>query len=220
MSRSLTSAARASEKSIARSPRRRPRTISWLKSASARKRGDWRAVPGSVQLRVERWMPTPSIVSHTCELGPCIPQVGVDDLPMRQVKCNSPEDLLQAEGWERFDDALRRFAPQEGIYDGVKRNPAPGNVVSASALFDVSCCHAAPAYIIWRAELPAKTLVFSCSNRRFTGGSAGSGRRLDLRAGTSWEFGQLRSARDTTKWITVNRPAANGLTCQNRTWGL
>src|ERR1022692_2792372 len=51
-------------------------------------------------------MLTPSFVSHTCELGPSTPKVGVDALPIRQVKCDSPEHLLQAEGGERFGDAL------------------------------------------------------------------------------------------------------------------
>jgi hypothetical protein len=79
---------------------------------------------------------------------------------MRQVKCNGAENLLQAEGWERFDDAFRRFAPQEGICDGVKGNPAPGNVISAFALFDVFCRHAIPAYIIWRTDLPREDPYF------------------------------------------------------------
>jgi hypothetical protein len=70
-------------------------------------------------------MLTPSLTPHACEIGPSIPQVGVDALPIRQVKCDSPEDLLQAEGGERFDDALRRFTPQERIYDGVEGNSLP-----------------------------------------------------------------------------------------------
>jgi hypothetical protein len=101
-------------------------------------------------------MLTPSFVSHTCELGPSTPKVGVDALPIRQVKCDSPEHLLQAEGGERFGDAFRRFASQEGIYNGVKGNPAPGNVISAIALFDVSCRHTAPVFSIGRAEVPSQ----------------------------------------------------------------
>src|ERR1039457_1788234 len=88
-------------------------------------------------------MLTPSFVSHTCELDSSIPQVRVDALPVRKVKCDGPEYLLQAEGRERFDDAFRRLTPQEGIYHGVKGNPAPDNVISAFALFDVSCRHTA-----------------------------------------------------------------------------
>jgi hypothetical protein len=62
---------------------------------------------------------------------------------MRKVKCNGPKYLLQAKGGKRFDDAFRRLAPQEGISDGVKGNPAPDDVISAFAVFDVSCRHTA-----------------------------------------------------------------------------
>ncbi len=82
-------------------------------------------------------MLTPSFVPHTCKLGPFIPQVGVDTLPIRKVKRDSPENLLQAEGRERFDDAFRRFAAEEGIYDRVEGNSAPDNIISAIALIDV-----------------------------------------------------------------------------------
>jgi len=77
-------------------------------------------VPGGVELTIKRRMLTPSFVSHTCELGPGIQQIGVNTLPIRKVKSDSPEHLLQAEGGERLDDAFRRFAPQEGIYDRVE----------------------------------------------------------------------------------------------------
>jgi hypothetical protein len=86
-------------------------------------------------------MVMPSFVSHACELDSSFPQVRVDALPIRKVKCNGPEHLLQAEGRKRFDDAFRRLAPQECINDGIKGNPAPDNVVSAFALLDVSCRH-------------------------------------------------------------------------------
>jgi hypothetical protein len=68
---------------------------------------------------------TAGFVSHTCELSSFIQQVGVDSLPVRKVICDGPEHLLQAEYWERFDDAFGRLASQEGIYHGVKGNPAP-----------------------------------------------------------------------------------------------
>jgi hypothetical protein len=86
-------------------------------------------------------MPPPSFVSHACELGPSVSQIGIDALPIRQVKRDSPEDLLQGEGRERIDDAFRRFAPLEGIYDRVEGNSASSNVISAVAIFDVSCSH-------------------------------------------------------------------------------
>ena len=88
-------------------------------------------------------MLTPSFVSHKRELNSSIPQVCVDALPIRKVKCDGSEHLFQTEGRERFDDAFRRLAPQERIYDGVKGNPAPGNVISAFALFDISSRHTA-----------------------------------------------------------------------------
>ena len=70
-------------------------------------------------------MLTPGFVAHTCELGPFVPQVSINALPVRKVKSDGTEHLLQAEGGERLDDALRRFAPQEGIYNRVERDPAP-----------------------------------------------------------------------------------------------
>ena len=82
--------------------------------------GAWRPVPGILQLGIKRRMLTSRFVPHTCELGPSIPQVSVDALSIRKVKCDGPEHLFQTEGWERFDDSFRRLAAQEGIYNGVK----------------------------------------------------------------------------------------------------
>src|ERR1700691_943017 len=46
--------------------------------------------------------------------------------------------LRSASAWNRglmrFDDAFGRFAPQEGIHDGIERNSTPGNVISAVLL--------------------------------------------------------------------------------------
>jgi hypothetical protein len=92
-------------------------------------------------------MLTPRFVPHKRKLDPSIPQVAVDTLPVRKVKCDSPEHLLQSEGRERFDDAFRRFAAEEAIYDGVEGNTAPGKIISALALFDVFC-HLPPLSIV------------------------------------------------------------------------
>ena len=113
-------------------------------------------------------MLTPGYISHTCEFGLSIQQVCVDALPVRQVECDSPEDLFQTEGRERFDDAFRRFAPQEGIYDGVKGNSAPGNVISAFALFNVFLSPWSPVYSIGRPAVPRKKVKYSLAGQVLT----------------------------------------------------
>jgi len=99
-------------------------------------------------------MLTPSLFSHACELGPFLTQVGVNALPIRQAKGHSPKDLLQARAGN--DSAMPSGdAPRQGVYDGIQRSSAPGNVISAFALFDVCCHHTAS---IGRADCVAKML--------------------------------------------------------------
>jgi hypothetical protein len=126
-----------------------------LKAASCA--GTARAFLGGFQLGIKRWMLTPGLVSHARELGPSGLQIGVDGVPIRQVKCDSPEDLLQGEGRERFGDAFGRFTPQEGVCDGVKGDSGADNAVSAIALFDVVRRHIASIISIGRPEVAPQT---------------------------------------------------------------